>query len=134
MVPKGFVRQDYHVLKERDGVKTQIVPVSDFPRFSMTTDEPAISLLGSICKNPIAFQKQWDFLLLPIGLPPQVVAGVGKKDLANKTSVLQSRWFGSRITKEQGGFTRMKNEVKHTAHSSYRCECHVVFASITGEK
>lgn len=22
----------------------------------------------------------------------------------------------------------MKNEVKHTAHSGYRCECHVVFA------
>ena len=22
----------------------------------------------------------------------------------------------------------MKNEVKHTAHSSYRCEYHVVFA------
>lgn len=23
----------------------------------------------------------------------------------------------------------MKNEVKHTAHSSYRCEYHVVFAT-----
>ena len=74
------------------------------------------------------------FFVVAYRLTPQVVAGVGKKDLANKTSVLQSRWFGSRITKEQGGFTRMKNEVKYTAHSSYRCECHVVFASITGEK
>ena len=42
--------------------------------------------------------------------------------------MLESRWFGDRITKEQGGFTQMKNEVKHTAHSSYRCEYHVVFA------
>ena len=42
--------------------------------------------------------------------------------------MLQSRWFGSRITKEQGGFTQVKNEVKHTAHSSYRCEYHLVFA------
>ena len=41
--------------------------------------------------------------------------------------MLQSRWFGDRITKKQGGFTQMKNEVKHTAHSSYRCEYHVVF-------
>lgn len=28
----------------------------------------------------------------------------------------------------QGGFITMKNEVKHTAHSSYRCEYHIVFA------
>ena len=48
--------------------------------------------------------------------------------MANKASVQQSRWFGNRITKEQGGFTQVKNEVKHTAHSSYRCEYHLVFA------
>ena len=42
--------------------------------------------------------------------------------------MLESRWFGNRITKEQGGFTQVKNEVKHTAHSSYRCEYHLVFA------
>ena len=48
--------------------------------------------------------------------------------MANKTSMLQSRWFGNRITKEQRSFTQMKNEVKHTAHSSYRCEYHLVFA------
>ena len=73
-------------------------------------------------KNGVAF-------LLPLGLtPPLVEPGVGKKALANKTSVLQSRRFGSRIMKEQGGFRQMKNEVKHTAHSSYRCEYHVVFA------
>ena len=35
---------------------------------------------------------------------------------------------GKRITKEQGGFKQMKNEEKHTTHSSYRCEYHVVFA------
>lgn len=27
-----------------------------------------------------------------------------------------------------GGFLTMKNEIKHTAHSSYRCEYHIVFA------
>ena len=32
----------------------------------------------------------------------------------------------SRKSKEV--LSRMKNEVKHTAHSSYRCEYHVVFA------
>ena len=42
--------------------------------------------------------------------------------------MLQSKWFGNCITKEQGGFTQVKNEVKHTAHSSYRCEYHLVFA------
>ena len=26
------------------------------------------------------------------------------------------------------GFNKMKNEVKHTSHSSYRCEYHIVFA------
>ena len=50
------------------------------------------------------------------------------KPLENRIAMIQSRWFGKSITKEQGGFTRMKNEVKHTAHSSYRCEYHVVFA------
>ena len=29
---------------------------------------------------------------------------------------------------EQGGNCQVKNEVKHTAHSSYRCEYHIVFA------
>ena len=48
--------------------------------------------------------------------------------MANKASVQQSRWFGNCITKEQGGFRQVKNEVKHTAHSSYRCEYHLVFA------
>ena len=67
--------------------------------------------------------------LLPLGLTkPLVEPGVDKKALANKTSMLQSRWFGNRIRKEQGGFTQVKNEVKHTAHSSYRCEYHLVFA------
>ena len=28
--------------------------------------------------------------------------------------MLQSRRFGDRIMKKQGGFTQMKNEVKHT--------------------
>ena len=42
--------------------------------------------------------------------------------------MLESRWFGNCITKEQGGFRQVKNEVKHTAHSSYRCEYHLVFA------
>ena len=65
--------------------------------------------------------------LLPLDLTKPLVSGVNKKALANKTSMLQSRWFGDRITKKQGGFTQMKNEVKHTAHSSYRCEYHVVF-------
>ena len=47
------------------------------------------------------------FLLLPSGLTkPLVLPGVGKKALANKTSMLQSRRFGSRITKGQGGFTQ----------------------------
>ncbi len=49
--------------------------------------------------------------LLPLGLiTPLVQPGVNKKALANKTSMLQSRWFGNRITKEEGGFMRMKNE------------------------
>uniref|UniRef100_UPI003FEDF514 hypothetical protein n=1 Tax=Candidatus Fimivicinus sp. TaxID=3056640 RepID=UPI003FEDF514 len=44
--------------------------------------------------------------LLPLGLTkPLVEPGVDKKALANKTSMLQSRWFGNRIRKEQGGFT-----------------------------
>ena len=37
--------------------------------------------------------------------------------------------FGDRITiKNQEVFNEMKNEVRHTAHSSYRCEYHIVFA------
>jgi len=39
-------------------------------------------------------------------IKPLVLPGVGKKALANKTSVLQLRRFGSRITKEQGSFTQ----------------------------
>lgn len=30
--------------------------------------------------------------------------------------------------KVTGGFLTMKNEIKHTTHSSYRCEYHIVFA------
>ena len=28
----------------------------------------------------------------------------------------------------------MKNEIKSTAHSKYRCEYHIVFANIEGKK
>ena len=42
--------------------------------------------------------------------------------------MLQTKRFGNRITKEQDGFTQVKNELKHTEHSSYQCEYHVVFA------
>jgi len=35
---------------------------------------------------------------------PLILSGVDKKALANKTSVLQSRWFGNHITKVEGGF------------------------------
>ena len=50
------------------------------------------------------------------------------KNLGQKTSLLQSRWFGNRIPKERGGFTQVKHEGKQTAHSGYRCEHHLVFA------
>ena len=88
-----------------------------------------VCLRGKIKNSRLNHRIRRLFLLVPLGLrKPLVLPGVNKKALANKTSVLQSRWFGNRITKEQGGFTQMKNEVKHTAHSSYRCEYHVVFA------
>lgn len=32
------------------------------------------------------------------------------------------------LLKQQGGFWQMKNEIKSTAHSKYRCEYHIVFA------
>ena len=58
-------------------------------------------------------------LLLPLGLTkPLVQPGVSKKGLANKTSVLQSRWFGNRITKEQGGFTQGEKWSK--AHNAFQ--------------
>lgn len=41
--------------------------------------------------------------------------------------MLQSSWFDNRIAKEQGGFTQVKNERKHTARSSDRSEYHLVF-------
>ena len=47
--------------------------------------------------------------------------------------MLESRWFGNCITKEQGGFTQVKNEVKHTAHSSYRCEYHLLAAACNSD-
>ena len=47
-------------------------------------------------------------LLLPLGLTkPLVQPGVNKKALANKTSVLQSRWFGNRITREPVSYTHL---------------------------
>ena len=59
-------------------------------------------------------------LWLPLGIrSPLVLVGVNKKALANKISVLQSRGFGNRITKKQGGFKQVKNEEKRTAHTSY---------------
>lgn len=39
--------------------------------------------------------------------------------------------FGDALQKIQGGFSIMKkekNEIKHTAHSTYRCQYHIVFA------
>ena len=54
----------------------------------------------------MAYESHDGIFLLPLGLTkPLVQPGVNKKALANKTSVLQSRWFGNRITREQGGFT-----------------------------
>lgn len=41
--------------------------------------------------------------------------------------MLQSSWLDNRIAKEQGGFTQVKNERKHTARSSDRSEYHLVF-------
>ena len=39
--------------------------------------------------------------------------------------------FGDALLKIQGGFSKTKkekNEIKHTAHSTYRCQYHIVFA------
>jgi len=50
-----------------------------------------------------------DFLLLPLSLTKLLVLlRASKKGLANKTSMLQSRRFGSRVMKEQGGFWQDK--------------------------
>ena len=32
------------------------------------------------------------------------------------------------LLKQQGGFKQVKNEIRSTAHSKYRCEYHIVFA------
>ena len=32
------------------------------------------------------------------------------------------------LQKQQGGFKQVKNEIRSTAHSKYRCEYHIVFA------
>ena len=59
---------------------------------------------------------------------PLVLPGVDKKALANKTPEYRVVQVCQPHHRIQGGFIRVKNELKHTAHSSYRCEYHVVFA------
>ena len=52
-----------------------------------------------------------------------------KNTLANKNLyVIISEGLATASLKITGGFYQMKNEIKHTAHSTYRCEYHIVFA------
>jgi putative transposase len=72
------------------------------------------------------------FLLLNafrLNINPWFYQGWVRKALANKnlhvTVVMVWRPHHRQVTRR---FFTMKNEVKHTAHSSYRCQYHIVFA------
>ena len=60
---------------------------------------------------------------------PPVILGDDKNTLVNKNLyVIISEGLATASLKITGGFYQMKNEIKHTAHSTYRCEYHIVFA------
>ena len=72
-------------------------------------------------------------LLVPLGVEinPQFDWGKIKKLKQKKTSKYNSSVFGDALQKIQGGLSIMKKEnkeIKHTAHSTYRCQYHIVFA------
>lgn len=59
---------------------------------------------------------------------PLVLPGGNKKTLRIKPPCYNRDGLVAASRKSKEVLSRMKNEVKHTAHSSYRCEYHVVFA------
>ena len=60
---------------------------------------------------------------------PLVLPGVNKKPWQNKTSEYRvDDGLPTASTRYKEVLGEVKNELKHTAHSSYRCEYHIVFA------
>lgn len=60
---------------------------------------------------------------------PPVLLGEVKNTSVNKNlCVIISEGLATASLKITGGFYQMKNEIKHTTHSTYRCEYHIVFA------
>ena len=59
---------------------------------------------------------------------PLVLPGVGKKPWQIKPPWYNRGGLATASRKTKGVLSRVKNELKHTAHSSYRCEYHIVFA------